>query len=188
MRRLFPIALILLTGCGKGKLSASTDMPPPPATAGDLVTVQREKDAQGAFSLDAANAAIEEALAAAKALAPRAGGEAKDVLLDVADMLDSAGATLADHDDPPPPLDEYRKSEKARNDARAKALADALDALHELRDASGTLDDLAQNAPSAHAKALEGIRASVDEAIASIEEAIERFGGKVPPEEDSADA
>lgn len=182
MRLVLFVAFVAIVGCGKKEPS------PPPASAAppaDPVAALRDADEQAAFSIDAACASIEDALAATKRLAPIAGGDAKEALLDVAEMLDSAGATLADHNEPPPPLDNYRKEEAERATERQKAAADALDALKELRDARGTLDDLAANVPAEHSKALEAIGVQNDEAIDAVESGITHLGGKVPPEEEA---
>lgn len=180
MRLLLFAAAVALLGCGKGGAPAAAGVQAPPA---DPVAARREEDAEAAYSLDTALASIADALDATKRLAPVAGGDAKEALLDVAEMLDSAGATLADHDEPPPPLAEYRKAEAERSSERRRALNDALDALHELRDAQGTLDDLTQTAPPDRQDALGGIGAGTDDAIGSVENAIVRLGGKVPKEE-----
>lgn len=180
MRRVLFLGLVALAGCGKTPVSSAPVAPAVAAT--DPLVEGREKDAQAAFSLDAASASLDDALAGAKKLAPRAGGDAKEALMNVAAMLDSAGTTLADHDDPPPPMEEYRKGDPAAN--RKKALDDAVDALHELRDAAGVLDDLSQNAPPAFAKPLDEIQSSLDEALESVEDAVKSLGGTVPPEED----
>jgi hypothetical protein len=182
MRPLLFVAFVAIVGCGKKETSPS---PASGVRAADPVVALREADEQAAFSIDAACAAIEDALAATKRLAPVAGGDAKEALLDVAEMLDSAGATLADHNEPPPPLDAYRKEEAERATERQKAVADALDALKELRDARGTLDDLAANVPSEHSKALDAIGAQNDEAIDAVESGITHLGGKVPTDEEA---
>ena len=173
-------------GCGKPSSPAGVVATPKPA--GDPVVAQRAADEQAAFSIDAACASIEDALAATKKLAPAAGGDAKEALLNVAEMLDSAGATLADHNDSPPPIETYRKEEAERESDRQKAVTDALDALHELRDARGVLDDLSSNVPPEHAQPLASIGAQTDEAIDAVKDAIGRLGGKVPPEEPDGSA
>lgn len=180
MRRPLLLAALALAGCGKAPAPAVAAIAPP----ADPVVAQREDDAQAAYGLDSATNTIEEAMAATKRLAPIAGGDAKEALLDVAEMFDSAGATLADHNDEPPPIEEYRHGTVERASERKKALDDALDALHELRDAQGTLDDLAQNVPAEHKPALGLIQQQTDEALDDVEGAIKRLGGKVPKEED----
>ena len=179
MRALLLLFPLVVMGCGKGSASDTSVKPRPNV---DRTAELRERDAQAAFSLDAASSSLAEALEAARKLAPTAGGDAKDALLDVAEMLDSAGATLSDFDDPPPALAEYRTGGPARTTERGKALAAALDALRELRDAQGTLDDLTGNAPAEHREALAEISDKTDEAIDSVEGAIRELGGKVPEE------
>ena len=182
MRCIFFVAMIAMLGCGRGKDPAALNTVSKPIA--DPVVALRSADEQAAFNFEAAGASIESALKAAKKLAPVAGGDAKEALLDVADMLDSAGATLADHTEGPPPISEYRKAENEQASERQHAVADALDALHELRDARGTLDTLAETVPSEHAKSLDAIRGQVDEAVSAVEDAIGRLGGKVPPEDE----
>ncbi|RYG24845.1 hypothetical protein EON82_09260 [bacterium] len=186
MRCVVAVALIAMLGCGKPSVPA---VPSPTAKpAGDPVVARREADVQAAFSIDAACASIEQALADTKKLAPVAGGDAKEALLNVAEMLDSAGATLADHNEEPPPLHTYRKEESEQASERQKAVTDALDALQELRDAHGILADLSANVPAEHKQALDGIEAQTGEAVNAVEDAIGRLGGKVPPlgDEESA--
>ena len=170
-----------LYGCGKGSAPVPS-VPLPPSV--DAVAGMREADAEAAYSLDAASEAIADALTATRKLAPAVGGDAKDALLDVAEMLDSAGATLADHDEPPPDLETYRKAQAEGTEERRKALDAALDALHELRDAQGTLDDLSETAPPPHRDALAEIGGGVEEAIGAVEGAVVKLGGRVPPEEE----
>lgn len=178
------LAFLAVAGCGKAPTPASTSSSTSPPS--DPLVARREDDAQAAYSLDAAVDAIGEAMAASKKLAPTAGGDAKEALLNVAEMFDSAGATLAEHNDAPPPLDEYRRASPERTSERQKSVDDALDALHQLRDAQGTLDDLAQNVPTEHKAPLETIQHQTDEAIDDVEGAIKRLGGKVPPEDGDA--
>jgi hypothetical protein len=182
MRCLVALACLAMLGCGKA--SAPAALTPVPKSNSDPVVARREADEQAAFSIDAACASIEEAQKETKKLAPIAGGDAKEALLTVAEMFDSAGATLADHNEPPPAIETYRKEESERASERQKAVTDALDALHELRDARGTLDTLAATVPKEHAQPLEAIRAQADEAIDAVSDAITRLGGKVPPEDD----
>lgn len=181
MRFAFLAAALTLVGCGKGKSPDSASVPPP---SPDPLAARRDDDAAAAYSLDGAVASIADALAGTKKLAPAAGGQAKEALLGVAQSLDTAGAALAEHDDAPPPLAEYRKAEGERTSERQKAVGDALDALEELRDAQGTLDDLASNVPPEHKASLETIEKQTDDAIDNVEQAIGRLGGKVPPEDD----
>ncbi len=180
MRCLSLVALVALLGCGRPSAPTVANASP----LADPTAARREDDAQAAYALDNALTAIQEALAETKRLAPTAGGDAKEALLDIAEMYDSAGATLADHNDPPPPLEEYRKAPAERASERSQAVTDALDALHELRDAQGTLDDLSQTVPAEHKAPLDAIQAQTDEAIDSVEGAIKRLGGKVPPDEE----
>lgn len=184
MRRLYFVTFVAILGCGQGPgpspAGGRTAGPPP-----DPVVALREDDAQAAYSLDAACASIESALTATKKLAPVAGGDAKEALLDVADMLDSAGATLADHSEPPPPIEAYRKSEADRAMERQRAVSDAIDALRELREARGTLDDLAATVPEERSDSLAAIQDDTAEAIDAVESSIRRLGGKVPAEEDA---
>lgn len=179
MRWISAVAIFLVAGCSKpaiGKGSPASVLPPPV----DPVAAHHDAEEQAAYSIDAACASIETALTDTKKLAPVAGGEAKEALLNVAEMLDSAGATLADHDDQPPALPQYRKLDADRAAVRQKAVSDAIDALQELRDASGVLEDLSQNVPPEHAPALEKIQASTDDAIEGLKSAISDLGGKVP--------
>ena len=180
MRRVLLALTVGIVGC-KGSIA------PPPSHASasppDPLVARRDADAQAAYGLDAALDAIGKAQAATRKLAPVAGGEAKEALLNVAEMFDSSGATLAEHSEPPPPIEAYRQAAGERTSEREKAVADALDALHELRDAQGTLDDLSANAPPEHKARLETIQVGTDEAIESVEDAIRDLGGKVPPEE-----
>lgn len=182
MRCVVALACLVLLGCGKGSTPAATTSTPKPNA--DPIVAAREADEQAAFSFDAACASIEDAQKGTKALAPVAGGDAKEGLLDVAEMFDSAGATLADHNEPPPPIEAYRKESSERSTERQKAVTDALDALQELRDARGRIDNLSQTAPEEHVQALETIRGQADEAIDAVQDAIKRLGGKVPSEED----
>ena len=176
MRPVILLAFVAIVGCG----NQAPTVAPPAAPPSDPVAARRDDDAQAAFSLDAAEASISDAMEATKRLAPIAGGEAKAALLAVADRLDASGTVLADHIGEPPPLDSYRKDEPTEE--RRRSAADGLEALDELRKARHTLDDLAANVPPEHAKPLRAIQAVVDEAIDAVESGIERLGGKVAEE------
>ena len=171
MRWVLFAAISALLGCGPASSIPKAGTPP-----SDPVVARRDDEARAAYSLDAALQAIADARAGTKRLAPLAGGDAKEALLDVAEMLDSAGATLAEHDDGPPPIAEYRKLAAERATERQRAVNDALDALHELRDAQGTLDDLAQTVPEERKAPLTEAQSQTGEAIAAVESAIVRLG------------
>ena len=181
MRALLLLSTLLVTGCGKGPV------PAPSVAAGpalDPIAELRERDAQAAFGLDAASSSIADALERTRTLAPKAGGNAKDALLDVAKMLDSAGATLSEYGDPPPDLAAFRRGETGMAATRKKALDAAIDALKRLLDAQATLDDLTGDAPPEVRDDLADVADGTDEAIDSVEGAIPNLGGAVPKEDE----
>ena len=133
----------------------------------------------GSFNLGAAQESLREAFGQAESLrdAQLAGSDLRNALAELADLLDSAGATLVDHALPPPPQSEVDADFAHFDEARLKAIEATNDALHDLREARGIAEGLYEEVP--------GLRTPLDHlaSLHSVAEedllsALESLGGK----------
>jgi hypothetical protein len=142
-----------------------------------------EQIRSGMFQMAAAAGSIEESLASAKEGLSSASAGGKQALAEVVDLLDSAGAEVAEFADDPPDLAEVAKAFALWDDKRLKAVEAGNDAMHDLREASGILADLADSEPLGAGKGASVVRALILVALDDLWGAIEAFGGK-PESED----
>lgn len=175
---LVAVALLPVWGCGGpepapsaapgsgGKTSETGAAPANPEKA------LREQLRSGLFQLDACAASVEEALVAARGASKRASGEAQQGLLDVIDMLDSAGGTVADHLGESPGEDQVKVDYTGQDERRIRAIAAANDAHTELGEAAGLAGSLVEVATPP-------VRAEIEELVNLIEVAVEDARGAV---------
>lgn len=158
-----------LAGCSKS---------PDPITVSDFPTTQASPSEQafeglrsGQFQIEAALDSIEEALNAARAKSSDS-IEIKQSLEEIATSIDSAGNNLAEEAAVQP-----NKGEPvSKVAARKKLLSDLVnDSLHDLRDARGIVDSLAEGN---EAGPLEDIGVLIDVALDDLRGALEALGGK----------
>jgi hypothetical protein len=153
---------------------------PPAAKPADPAQKLYEQLHAGAFQFDAALGSLNEAVQALRPLPNDQGGDTKEALLNVLDMLDSSGRTLADHNDSPT-VDEVRADVKQSDGQRIEAINDAIDAIREVRETQGVIGDMLNSAPPAKEKAgLTKADASIAEALEAMEEGVRLLGGTVP--------
>jgi uncharacterized phage infection (PIP) family protein YhgE len=146
----------------------------------------REGMHAGAYQLSNAVQDLQTALTAAKDLqhsTKRA--DLKAALADVIDGLDDAGASIADFTSEPPELAEFRKEIETQEKERREAVDGANDALHDVNDASGNLDEFSDKPDEADAKLLNDLNSALDDAVDDLTEGIKALGGKV--EEDDSE-
>lgn len=179
------VAISLMSGCAKNDTvppasSAVVSGPPPEPT--DAAGTLHEKLHAGAYQFDAALDSLQTAREALQAIVDDQGGDTKEALLDILDMLDSTGDTLGEYN-VSPELDEVKKDVAASEKHLKTAIDDANDALRELRDAHGNLGDmLASDPPAKEKTALEKADGAIAEAIDAISDGIHLLGGEVLPE------
>jgi hypothetical protein len=185
VRRLFLVALIgVMLGCGQKAPEANSGASP--STGGaeaaapkDEPTTLQEQLRGGAYQIDAAMGGMERVMNVVRPLAQDKPDETREALQTIADMLDSAAATIVEFNDAPT-LDSVRSDFKAADDRRLKAIEEADDARQEVEQAKGVVTDLLGSEPPADVLAqLKQIDDAIEETLDALEAAIEAFGGKV---------
>jgi hypothetical protein len=155
-----------LIGCSRGNAAAAQDPPLRSANA-----TPYEKARSGLYQINAALDSIEVALAGAKAM-PTASLDERESLMEVQEYLDSAGAGLAEESAVPvdkaadPSILELRRN---------KLIEVANDSLHDLREARGIVDSLAEGNLTGP---LEPIGVKIDVAMDDLRGALEGLGGR----------
>lgn len=133
----------------------------------------------GSFQLSAAGGSIEDSLVAAqeatKALARFR--ELKDAMMEVADFINSAGASIAEFTDEPPEQEVVDKDFAAFDEKRLKAVEASNDALQDLRQALGLLESLSEDANPEAVKWATGVKSLVAVAMDDVWGAVEALGG-----------
>ena len=177
------MVVALCAGCSHGGHKASVQPNAPAAAPVDPVADMFQKMRTANYQVDSSIDDVEGALDATKKLAPKAGDQAGQALLNVADLLNTAGEKLSEFDDVPDSLDEFRKDFSSQDEHRLQGIETAISALKAVRDASDILDVLTQNVPADHKKELDDIVAKTGEAESDLEQAVGSMGGKVPPQD-----
>lgn len=141
-----PLLLLALGGCGSPEPAPSTPEPSAQLSAGGALY---ESLRGGSFNLGAAQESLKQAFEQAVALrnAQMEGSQLRDALGEMADLLDSAGASLVDHSLSPPPKAEIEAAFGQFDEARLKAVEATNDALHDLREARGIAEGLYESVP-----------------------------------------
>lgn len=167
--------LLAVAGCG----SPEAAQEPPAATQQSRTAAAHEQYRAGVFSLSIAQESLATALEAVQALRDQmpAGTEVREGLSAVAESVDGAGANIADVPTEAPTLDQFEARFSEYDDRRLAAITAVNDALHELRDAQGTLADLAESAKGMVGE-LDRLSQRLDGAEADLQSALEAFGGK----------
>lgn len=195
MRTVVLAALILLALAGCGNKDGGTQAVPPASTGApsssegpkDEATALLEQLRGGAYQIDVAMGSMEVAMNRVRPLMADNPAETKEALQNIADMLDSAGATLIEFNDAPT-IEQVRANFKENDDRRLKAIDEADDARQEVEQARTIVSDMLHSEPPAEIKSkLEEIDTAIDEALDAIEAAIEAFGGTVPEGGESSD-
>jgi enamine deaminase RidA (YjgF/YER057c/UK114 family) len=176
---------LAMVGCGDKGAASDAGAANPGTTAStsepkDEATALLEQLRGGSYQADVAMGSMEVAMNRVRPLAAQNAEETREALQNIADMLDSAGATLSEFTDAPT-LEEIRANFKENDDRRLKAIEEADDARKEVEQAKGIVADMLLSEPPADVKAtLDEIDTAIDEALDAIEAAIEAFGGTIP--------
>jgi hypothetical protein len=129
----------------------------------------------GWVQLDSAAEILGEALQTANSRAIPKG----EALNELRDLIDGAGASLADLADPPKDLDEVKTRFAEFDDHRLKAVEGANDALHATSDASELAFGLLEDPKFSKVTAIQDVADLLGEAKQNLSEAITTLGGKV---------
>jgi len=172
---------VALTGCGhKPEAAPQTQTPPPVAEKKSPEEQLYDQLHSGTFQLEAGMDSIADALKASKEA--KASGDVKKSLDDIQNDIDSAGSSLAEEVDDAPDKAAVAKDMKTF-DAKRQKLCDLVnDSLHDLRDARGIVDSLAEDGKDSP---LESIGQKIDVAIDDLKGALDALGGKDEEPDDS---
>jgi hypothetical protein len=179
LRFLLPFLAVAVAAFG-----CNSSTPPPHAKADSDKPATKHADLydklhSGHFQIDAALDSIEDALKEARATKPKS-ADVKQSLDDIMDSIDSAGNALGDEVGEEPHRDQVEK-DLAKSEARRVNLCALVnDSLHDLRDARGIVDSLAD---SNGVGPLEPIGVKIDVAMEDLRGALEALGGKEEVEE-----
>jgi|GEM_PF-4698294 len=179
-------ALLTIGGCHK-PVTAVAAPPPAAAVKQDPVEVLYQNMKEADTKVDIAVQDLEDAMNEATTFAPKAGGDAKQALLNVADLLNSAGQDLSEYQDVPETIEAFRKDFAAQDEHRLNAIDAAIQALKSVQAANLVLDDLDKNVPAQGKQALDEIAGNCDDAASGLQVAIKKMGGKIPKDEDDID-
>lgn len=164
-------------GCTKPKEGAVYQ--PPVETSysrepDDPDTALTEQLRQGSVQMAAASDTIESALLTAKKVAKSLKGESQQVSQDIVDLLDDAGASVADASSDAPAIEEVKKDFAKYDDDRKVRIESGNDAYKSLESALGTLEGL-----EVEVEGLDTLRENISLAMEDLTDAVEALGGKV---------
>ncbi|MEQ1821231.1 MAG: hypothetical protein ABL949_01855 [Fimbriimonadaceae bacterium] len=164
-------SLIALLGCGKsaGVPESSTKASPSPE---QLVYEQLRS---GSIQLDAASQILAEALEVANSKTmPK-----DEALGELRDLVDGAGASIADFVEPPKDLQEVQAKFAEFDDTRLKSVEAANDAIHATADALEIAEVLREDPANEKNADLHDLADLLAEAKQNLRDAIITLGGKV---------
>jgi predicted outer membrane protein len=179
----FAAVVVFALGCAQKSPEGGSPPNDAPATSTsapkDASAALYEQLRAGAYQVDAAMGAMERAMNEVRPLAQDKPEETKEALQTVADLLDSAGATVVEFNDAP--TEKAVKADFSGNDERRlKAIEETNDARQDVDTARGYVTDLLASEPPQDVRAkLEEIDDAIEEALDALEAAIEALGGKV---------
>lgn len=172
--------LLVALGCSKGSEPGASDgtsgsVPPPP----DPAQVAYEQVRAGFVQLGNALETLGEALSAAKTGQGSSDKILKEACASIGEYLDSAGSYLSDYTEPPATFEEFNAKFAENDDNRLKAIDAANDALHEMGEAKGILDDLLNDPKLEKKQVVLDLRDLMEDAEKDLRQAIPVMGGKV---------
>lgn len=175
---MWPLLLLVAVGCSKSDNPSGTTgaSAPPPADPAQVVYDQiRTGYVQISNSLET----LGEALTAAKTGQAASDKALKETSKAIGDLLDSAGSYLSDYTEPPASFEEFNTKFAENDDNRLKAIVAANDALHEIGEAKGFLDDLFNDPKLEKEPIVLDLRDLIADAEKDLREAIITLGGKI---------
>jgi hypothetical protein len=176
MALLLLISAVLAVGCGRDGEGRSGTGARVSATPRDPEFEAYERIRSGMVQLGGAASSVEEALGAVEGEMRNAPVDLKDALLDVKDLIDDAGAGIAEYAVDPPTQEDYRSNPGKWARERDDAGVAARESLVSLKEALGQLNSLVEEARGEQMRRLDEVAALVEVAIQDTREAIESFG------------
>lgn len=133
----------------------------------------------GTVQMNGAADSVEETLQTAKNVVPVATGETARGLEEAIELIDSAGAGIADYTAPVPGMDRFPEVALEQDERRLKAIQAGNDAIRDLKEAAGILESLTQGTKDVVLKGLTEVLELVDVCIRDLYDAVEALGGRV---------
>jgi len=176
------LLVVVLAGCGSKTKPEEQSAPPtdtlkPSAAPSDPNEALHEQLSSGLFQLSATLDSIQSALKEAKDLQRDAKGALKEGLVDVVDHLDSCGATLADHNEDPPTVEEIKKNFAPLDDKRLKTIDDVNDTLSDLKESKGMVSGLTGDTDELEERVTR-LAALIDQAMEDARGTLQALGGQ----------
>jgi ABC-type transporter Mla subunit MlaD len=169
--------LLFLIGCGKAPEATAAAAK---ATASDPEQELYEKVKTARYQIGVATDRLAEIVNVTRGLAMAEEAEVREALNRIADDLASAGSKIADFDEEPPALAQFKAEFSEQDEARLKAIEACNAALANVASAAGLTEELLASGPPEEAKnALTQVRGSITEAQDALEEAVTGMDGVV---------
>lgn len=175
------LVLLAIAGCGKSSAAAgdpSTTGANPPGTR-DPAQIVYDQVRSGFVQLDTITDTLADALTAAKEGTNSKNKTMKEACQGIADLMDSSGSYLSDYTEPPATFEEFNAKFAEYDDDRLKAIDAANDALHEVGDAKGFLEDILADPNLEKEQITMDLKDLLDQAQKDLKEAVTTLGGKV---------
>jgi hypothetical protein len=183
------VVAMLVIGCGA---KPSETAPGPLTTARrsekkpDIPVDPKDPDAalyeicrKGHVQMNGAADTIQETLETAKKVKPFAIGDAATAFGEAYDLIDSAGAGIADYTTPLPDAEHFKAVAKEMDERRLKAIEAGNDAIRDLKEAAGILDSVSEKAKDPFKKGANEVAELTDLCVKDLYDAIEALGGQV---------
>ncbi|HRI44220.1 MAG TPA: hypothetical protein PLL78_12470 [Fimbriimonadaceae bacterium] len=133
----------------------------------------------GTVQMNGAADSIEETLQTAKSVLPIATGDAVQGIKEAIELIDGAGAGIADYTAPIPGMDRFPEVAAEQDERRLKAIQAGNDAIRDLKEAAGILESLVQSTAATLRKGIGEVIELVDVCVRDLYDAVEALGGRV---------
>jgi hypothetical protein len=190
----WPALAVLLVGCARQPAESdavTASNPRQPVAQAPKSDAAREADPEnpdqalyemcraGTVQMNGAADSIEETLQTAKKVLPIATGEAAQGLQEAIDLIDGAGAGIADYTAPIPGPDRFPEVAAEQDERRLKAIQAGNDAIRDLKEAAGILESLTASTKDSLRKGVGEVLELVDVSVRDLYDAVEALGGRV---------
>lgn len=133
----------------------------------------------GTVQLNGAADSIEETLKVAQKVVPFTTGESQRAFEEALELINGAGAGIADYTTPIPSLEEFKERLEEMDERRLKAIEAGNDAIRDLKEAAGILDSVATAAKDPVKQGAREVVELLDVCVQDLYDAVEALGGQV---------
>jgi hypothetical protein len=177
MRRVWPLALLLVVGCAKG--DGDSNPKPSGEVKTDPAVAVYDQLRSGFVQIGNSQEILGEALTTADSGRSSSDKALSEGCKEIHDLLDSAGSYLSDYTEAPATFEEFNAKFAEWDDARLKAIVAANDSLHEVGEARGIIEGFFNDPVLEKEQVVIDLRDLLTEADKNLREAIITLGGKV---------